>query len=188
MVSSKAVRTTNDLHRWVMDKQDCCTSTAYHDSKLPWVGEQHMGLVDDKVVAYEYVLPNRLQEEVVSSLRAKEAAFVLIDGDAVGVYILTEARFLNRIKTKLNLENEILCAVDMEVTVLGTRQVDSLFFSELLDKETLLNKYSKLVKGVDLMELSGKLWQSGRIMINSLSTDQRLRFGMWTHWRRPRRV
>ena len=52
VVSSKAVRTRNDFYRWVNDKQDCGTSTAYHDSKLPWAGARHMGLVDDNVVAY----------------------------------------------------------------------------------------------------------------------------------------
>ena len=48
-----------------------------------------MGLVDDDMVAYESVFPKRLQEEVVASLRAKEAALVLIDGDAEGMYIYT---------------------------------------------------------------------------------------------------
>ena len=185
MVSSKAVRTTNDFYRWVNDKQDCGTSTAYHDSKLPWAGARHMGLVDDNVVAYEYVFPKLLQDEVVSSLRAKEAASVLIDGDAEGVYILTQAQYLNPIRTQLELETEILCALDMEVPVLGTRQVDSPFCLELLAQETPLCKYSKLV---DLMELSGKLWQGGRIMIKTLSTDQRVRFGMWAYWRPPKGV
>ena len=127
----------------------------------------------------------------MSSLRAKEAAFVLIDGDAEGVYILTQARSLTPTKTQLDLKTEILCVVDMEVPVLGTRLVDSPFCPELLDEETPLNKYSKLVKfrqGVGPMEVSGKLWQGGRIMIKSLSTDQRVRFGMWADCRPPKGV
>ena len=89
VVSSKAVKTTHDFYRWVNDKHDFGTSTAYHNTKLPWAEARHMGLVDDNVVAYEYVFPKRLQDEVMSSLRAKEAAFVLMDGDAEGVYILS---------------------------------------------------------------------------------------------------
>ena len=51
-----------------------------------------------------------------------------------------------------------------------------------------MNRYPKLVKfreGVDLMECSGHLWQGGRIMIKSLSTDQWVRFEMWANWRPP---
>ena len=72
--------------------------------------------------------------------------------------------------------------------MLGTRQVDTPFCPDLRDEKTPPNKHAKLVKfceGVNLMELSGKLWQGGRIMIQSLSTDQRVSFGMWADWRPP---
>ena len=161
VVLSKAVCIMNDFYRRLNAQQGCGTSTTYHDSKMPWVSARHVGLVDDDVAAYEHVFPNRLQRVVLTPVRAKEATFVLIEGNAERVYILTHATSLNLVKTQLDVETTILCAADMEVLVLGTRQVDSPFCANLLDEETPLNIYSKRVKfgeGVGLMELSGKLW------------------------------
>ena len=86
------------------------------------------------------------------------------------------------------LKIEILCALEIGILVRGTRRLDTPFCQDLLREEMPLIQYSKPTKfqdGLDLMELSCKLWQGGRIMIKSLNTNQRVRFGLWSDWRPP---
>ena len=183
IVTPTTVQTTNEYYRWLNDAGDAGSATARRMSRIAWSGARKLPAPDPETQLWEHTFPEEAMQTVVERLQTEKVQFIDLTSQE-DIFVILQAKASKKATTHsavtcpLDLMSEITASLDCDMPL----QSFEPFAPHVFPQTVPHIRYQRLVtlaKGVDIADLSRRLWEGGRLVLKTMSTDRRIRFGTW---------
>ena len=184
----KSVEKRTPFYRFVNSSTDDASSVARRNSVFRWTGATRIAAPDYTSYLWEYQIPQVLHDRIKAFLERPSAQVQWLDlTDHEKLYIVLQAK-PNKGKEGIQ---DIKSAEDLAVELaasMGKDKEDDVplprppFLTEVFPTGMPHMWYQRIVTLANenqVSEVARRLWQNSRLVLKKLTTDCRVRFGVW---------